>query len=131
MNKKVLIGIIATISVIAILVATIVIVTLTKNKTTPEEIWQKYISNINEGKYEENYEMLTEVSKQNISKEKYIERNKNIYEGIGMNNMQVEITSVEEQEKTAKIRYKTNMETNAGNVELLYTAQSIKDKEKG
>lgn len=131
MNKKVLIGIIATISVIAILVATIVIVTLTKNKTTPEEIWQKYISNINEGKYEENYEMLTEVSKQNISKEKYIERNKNIYEGIGMNNMQVEITSVEEQEKTAKIRYKTNMETNAGNVEFLYTAELIKDKEKG
>lgn len=131
MNKKVLIGIIATISVIAILVATIVIVTLTKNKTTPEKIWQKYISNINEGKYEENYEMLTEVSKQNISKEKYIERNKNIYEGIGMNNMQVEITSVEEQEKTAKIRYKTNMETNAGNVEFLYTAELIKDKEKG
>lgn len=131
MNKKVLIGIIATISVIAILVATIVIVTLTKNKTTPEEIWQKYISNINEGKYEENYEMLTEVSKQNISKEKYIERNKNIYEGIGMNNMQVEITSVEEQEETTKIRYKTNMETNAGNVEFMYTAELLKNKEKG
>ena len=131
MNKKVLIGIIATISVIVIAVTTIIIITLAKTKITPEEIWQKYISNINEGKYEENYEMLTEVSKQNISKEKYIERNKNIYEGIGMNNMQVEITSVEEQEKTAKIRYKTNMETNAGNVEFLYTAELIKDKEKG
>ena len=131
MNKKVLIGIIATISIIVIAVTTIIIITLAKTKITPEEIWQKYISNINEGKYEENYEMLTEVSKQNISKEKYIERNKNIYEGIGMNNMQVEITSVEEQEKTAKIRYKTNMETNAGNVEFLYTAELIKDKEKG
>ena len=48
-----------------------------------------------------------------------------------MNNMQVEITSVEEQEKTAKIRYKTNMETNAGNVEFLYTAELLEDKEKG
>lgn len=131
MNKKVLIGIIATISIIVIAVTTIIIITLAKTKITPEEIWQKYISNINEGRYEENYEMLTMTSKQNISKEKYVERNKNIYEGIGMNNMQVEITSVEEQEKTTKIRYKTNMETNAGNVEFLYTAELLEDKEKG
>ena len=121
MNKKVLIGIIATVSIIVIAVTTIIIITLTKTKITPEEIWQRYISNINEGKHEENYELLTEASKQNISKEKFIERNKNIYEGIGMNNMQIEITTVEEQEETTKIRYKTNMETNAGNVEFLYT----------
>ena len=131
MNKKVLIGIIATVSIIVIAVTTIIIITLNKTKITPEEIWQRYISNINEGKYEENYELLTEASKQNISKEKFIERNKNIYEGIGMNNMQIEITTVEEQEEITKIRYKTNMETNAGNVEFLYTADLIKDKEKG
>lgn len=131
MNKKVLIGIIVAVLVIAIIVATIIIVTLTKTKITPEEIWKTYISNINEGKYEESYEMLTVDAKENISKEKYVERNKNIYEGIGMNNMQVEIMSVDEQEKSTQIRYKTNMETNAGNVEFFYTADLLEDKEKG
>lgn len=131
MNKKVLIGIIVAVLVIAIIITAVVIIKLNKNKVTPEEIWKTYIANINDGKYEENYNMLTEASKEEISKEKYIERNQNIYEGIGMSNMQVEITTVEEEEESTKIRYKTNMETNAGSVEFLYTVELFEDKEKG
>ena len=51
MNKKVVIGIVAVI-VIAIIIAGVAIFVLSNPKTKPEDIWQQYISNINEQKYQ-------------------------------------------------------------------------------
>ena len=130
MNKKVVIGIVAVI-VIAIIIAGVAIFMLSNPKTKPEDIWQQYISNINEQKYEEMYEMLSETSKSQISQEDFIARNKNIYEGIDMTNMQVEITNVEEDSNTSKISYKSSMNTEAGEINFTNTVVLTKDKEKG
>ena len=70
-----------------------------KEKTTPEDIWNQYISYINEEKYEEMYEMITDTAKSQISKEDFIKRNENIYSGIDMANLDIQITNVEEEEK--------------------------------
>lgn len=105
---------------------------LNKSKVNPEDVWQQYISYINEQKYEEMYEMITEESKTQISKENFVKRNKNIYEGINMTNMQVEITAIEEEDSNArKVSYNSSMQTTAGNIEFSNTVRLVKDKEKG
>ena len=52
------------------------------NKTKPEEILNQYVGLLNEKKYEEMYEYITKQSKEKISQEDFVKRNKNIYEGI-------------------------------------------------
>ena len=131
MNKKIVIGIVIAIIIIAI-VGGIVVFVQNKNKTKPEEIWQKYISCINDRNYEEMYNMITEESKQTITQEDFIARNKNIYEGIDMTDMQIEITGIEEQDKTTtKISYNSTMNTEAGEISFSNQVKLNKDKEKG
>lgn len=131
MNKKVVIGIIVAVILVAI-VGGVAFFVLSGSKIKPEEVWQQYISYINEQKYEEMYAMLTEESKSQISQEDFIKRNKNIYEGIDMTNMQVEITAIEEENsKTRKISYNSSMQTTAGDIDFSNTVRLTKDKEKG
>ena len=132
MNKKTTIWIIVAIIIIATILGTIATFVLSKNKNKPEDIWQKYIACINENKYEEMYNMLTEDSKAKISQDDFISRNKNIYDGIDMTDMQIKISSVEEENSTtSKISYNQSMNTDAGKIEFDNTVRLTKNKEKG
>lgn len=131
MNKKVVIGIIVVVVFVAV-IGGVAFFVLNQSKTNPEDIWQNYISLINEQKYEEMYGMITEESKAQISQEDFIKRNQNIYEGIEMSNMQIEITAVEEEDSsTRKISYNSSMDTEAGNIDFINEVRLTKDKEKG
>ncbi|MBQ2836374.1 MAG: penicillin-binding transpeptidase domain-containing protein [Clostridia bacterium] len=130
MNKKVVIGIIA--GVVVAVIGVVVFLILSQSKVKPEDVWQSYIKLINEQKYEEMYAMLTQESKSQISKEDFIARNKNIYEGIEMSDMKSEITAVEEESSSIrKISYNIAMNTEAGSVNFTNTVRLTKDKEKG
>ena len=131
MNKKVIITIVVA-TIIAIVGGVIAFLLLSKPKIKPEDVWQSYISLINEQKYQEMYSMLTDDSKTQISQEDFIKRNQNIYEGIDMTDMKIEITAVEEEESSIrKISYNMSMNTGAGNIEFDNTVRLTKDKEKG
>ena len=132
MKKKTIIWVIIAIVVVATIIGTIATIVLTKKVNKPENIWQQYIGYINEQKYDEMYDMITNDSKSQISKDDFVKRNKNIYDGIDMTDMQVQITSVEkENSNTSKIAYNQTMETDAGKVEFENTVRLTKDKEKG
>ncbi len=132
MNKKNKILIIIGIIAILITVGIITTLSLTKDKNKSEEIWQQYVSYINEQKYEEMYKMLTEESKSQITQEDFVARNKNIYNGIDMTNMKIQITSVEKESSTIdKIVYNQTMDTATGKIEFSNTVRLTKDKEKG
>ena len=100
MNKKVLIPL--AILIITIII-TVIIIVLNTNKEKPEDIFQSYISKINDKNYDDMYEMLSSNSKNNISKEDFVTKNKKIYEGIDCSNLKIDITSSEEENKNAKI----------------------------
>lgn len=133
MNKKIVIGIVVTIIVIVFAVAGGVIAyRMTRDTSKPEDVLIKYVGYVNEQNYEEMYKLLTNDSKEQISKEDFITRNKNIYEGIDMTDMKIEITNVtEENSKTYVISYNQSMNSEAGKIEFENTANVIKDKELG
>ena len=133
MNKKIVIGIVVTIIVIVFAVAGGVIAyRMTRDTSKPEDVLIKYVGYVNEQNYEEMYKLLTHDSKEQISKEDFITRNKNIYEGIDMTDMKIEITNVtEENSKTYVISYNQSMNSEAGKIEFENTANVIKDKELG
>lgn len=133
MNKKVIIIIAIIVVIILAACGGGIAYSLTKKqKIKPEDIWNQYISNLNDAKYEEMYDMITEKSKTQISKEDFINRNKNIYEGIEMSDMKVEIKGIEqEDDSTTKITYTSTMNTEAGEVTISNVVRLLEDKEKG
>ena len=102
------------------------------SKTTkPENILNEYISKINEAKYNEMYEMISNRSKGQITEEDFVKRNKNIYEGIDMSNLKIDIKKIEkESSKKYAITYITSMNVSGQNISFENRSNIIKEDNK-
>lgn len=133
MRKKTII-IIAIIAVVIVAVAVgigVVFYQNNKDKNTPEEVLQQYMSYIEDENYEAMYELLTQETKNKVTKEDFITRNKNIYEGIEACNIAIDGMTVEEVDKeNKKLHYKMKMDTVAGSVELSNSVKMVKSEDK-
>ena len=94
---------------------------------TREDIIKEYMGYIEKKEYEKMYALLDEASKDKVKQEDFITRNKNIYEGIEAEKIQLDIP--EEQDKYQPLSYRVTMDTLAG--ELTYDADTFFEKEKG
>jgi len=101
-----------------------------KPKNKPENVLQTFASYINDKKYEDMYSLLSSKSKANISEEDFIKRNKNIYEGIEAKNFSVDIQSIENEKRLAKVTYKNSMDTMSGHVDFVNTVTLELNEEK-
>ena len=99
--------------------------------TKPENILNEYISKINEAKYNEMYEMISNRSKGQITEEDFVKRNKNIYEGIDMSNLKIDIKKIEkESSKKYAITYITSMNVSGQNISFENRSNIIKEDNK-
>lgn len=130
-SKKFIIIVISIILILAISVGIgITIYFNNKPKNKPENVLQTFASYINDKKYEDMYSLLSSESKANISEKDFIKRNKNIYEGIEAKNFSVDIQSIENENKLAKITYKNSMDTMSGHVDFVNTVTLELNEEK-
>lgn len=130
-SKKFIIIVISIILILAISVGIgITIYFNNKPKNKPENVLQTFASYINDKKYEDMYSLLSSKSKANISEEDFIKRNKNIYEGIEAKNFSVDIQSIENEKKLAKVTYKNSMDTMSGHVDFVNTVTLELNEEK-
>ena len=66
---------------------------------SPEELLVEYMSHIPEQEYEEMYAILNIEASRNISQDDFVKRNSAIYEGIEVDNMEIEVTAYDEERK--------------------------------
>lgn len=100
------------------------------NKSKPDEVFKQYMSFANERQYEKMYDLLDEKSKSEIKKEKFILRNKKIYEGINSRNISVKINEVKkEKDSNKKIKYDSKMNTLAGEISFSNEVLLTRDKD--
>lgn len=112
------------IAVIAILVLSIIsIIFLNKEKSNPEDVIKQYMSYITEKNYDEMYQLTTKETAQ----EEYITRNENIYEGIEVSKLNINIAKTTKKGKEAEVVYSTSMSTIAGEVNFSNTANLVKE----
>lgn len=84
---------------------------------SPEELLVQYTEYLKDKEYASMYGMLGTQSRADISLEAFIERNKNIYEGIGATDIQVEIRGVEEKAEDLKaVDCQTTLNSSAGEI---------------
>ena len=121
-NKKGLI-----IGLVILLVMVIIIVTVNLNKENPEDVLNTYIAYINDKNYDGMYELLSSSSKSSISKEDFITKNKNIYEGIDSLDIKIDIKETKKESKNIKILYNEQMYTSAGKVDFSNSVNLVKE----
>lgn len=124
-NKKAIIISLIAIIIICAITGIIVYINITKEK--PEDTLNKYISLINEQKYEEMYNMISSESKGQISQEDFVKRNKNIYEGIDAFDIKITISETIKEKGVQKVTYNESMSTSAGTISFTNTAKLVKE----
>lgn len=100
-------------------------------KATPEETVENYFALVNEGKYDQMYGMLSEESKKKISKEDFVTRNQNIYEGIEAADVKVKLKGEAEYKdgkKEAYVSYSTQMNTSADEISFENKMKMVKEE---
>ena len=94
---------------IAVLVIMIIIVSIISFKYLTKKAEEKqinavldYFSYIEEHNYEKMYDLISSSSKEKISKDEFIERNKNIYEGLDATGFEINIESLQKIDNSNK-----------------------------
>ena len=122
-KKKVLIGVIVlVIIVVAIIIGVVIIQNNEKDKV--KDLVTEYFSLVNDKNYDELY---SKVASMNMSKDDFIARNKNIYEGIDCANIEINIKNVEKADKGYDVTYNEKFFTSAGEVEFENIANVVKE----
>ena len=125
-NKK---GLIIGLVILLVMVIIIVtVITLNLNKENPEDVLNTYIAYINDKNYDGMYELLSSSSKSSISKEDFITKNKNIYEGIDSLDIKIDIKETKKESKNIKILYNEQMYTSAGKVDFSNSVNLVKEE---
>jgi len=97
-----------------------------KEPIPPDELLLQYFAHIEMGQFEYMYNLLTEASQDAISKNDFIERNRNIYEGIGARNITITIDDMQilpERPYIKIVAYTLHMDTVAG--EITYDSRAV------
>ena len=94
---------------------------------SPRDVLEEYVAHIEKGEYEEMYGLLDSSSKETVTQEDFVTRNKNIYQGIEAKNLNLDIP--QEQERKEVLSYSLTMDTIAG--EITYDNNTSFEKEEG
>ena len=129
MDKKRTTIIAIVVALVVVIVSAIIYLNYQINKSRPDDVFNSYISYLQNGEYEQMYELLTDEAKSEYSQDVFVSRNKNIYNGIEAENITVENLSVEENNGTAKIGYTMSMDTMAGKISFSNEINLLKDQE--
>lgn len=83
----------------------------------PQETVKNYFALVEKKQYDKMYDMLSESSKEKISKKKFTERNQNIYEGIEAKDIKISIPEKEKLKGSpVTVKYSETMETSADEI---------------
>ena len=92
-----------------------------------EDVLEEYMACIEAGEYEKLYDFLDSTSREMVSREDFVSRNQNIYEGIEVSQIQLDIPKEQDREKP--LSYSVTMDTIAGDIS--YDNSTAFEREKG
>lgn len=92
-----------------------------------KDFLKSYMSYVKSENYDKMYDMLDSKSKEKYSKDDFLTRNKNIYAGMDLSDISINITSVEKIENNIVVKYDSILQTSGGEVSFSNTANLVKE----
>lgn len=96
-------------------------------QNTPESLLKEYYSYISKKDYERMYSLLCQQSREDNSREDFIQRNAAIYEGIEIKKIRIRFNDKKKLKKDS-VNYHLTFDTVAGNVSAAYSARIVREK---
>lgn len=93
----------------------------------PDQLLAEYMEHIPLKEYKEMYKMIDVQASGYTSQEYFIKRNSDIYQGIGMKNMKLDIISYNKEQMSVK--YRMAFDTDAGNISFTNNAVFTRNKD--
>ncbi len=93
-----------------------------------DKAFKSFIALINEHNYEALYDTISQEAKAKITKEDFIKRNKNIYEGIDATKIEVEVTGKTKGIGKTEISYNEKIPSSAGTIEFSNKVKVVMEK---
>lgn len=103
---------------------------LLRTTAVPEDTVQQYFSLLNDGKYENMYDLVSEETAGEISKDKFVERLENIYQGIEAGDIKTTIqgeAKYKDGKKQAVVSYSAVVESLADEIEFDNKMELVKE----
>ena len=97
----------------------------------PEQLIHDYMECVEKKDYNRMYSMLSSESKEKISREDFCVRNRNIYEGIEVSDIRIQVRNTEKEGKKVYVFYTAVMDTLAGSLTFDEVASFIREGGKG
>lgn len=91
-------------------------------KDSKETALKEYVEHINKKEYEAMYSLISDDSKQNWTKDDFVTRVQNIYEGIGSSDVTIDITDQQKTDDGTEFKYKMTLQSAAGKLSFDNTA---------
>lgn len=130
-RRRVLIPAVIMAAAVVILAVILVVILIRKGEDRPGELLKTYIGCIEKGDYDQMYDMLDGISSSRISREDFIERNRNIYEGIEASDIQVDVTDTRKEGNEQIVSYTFRCNTQAGKMSFENEASFVTEKGRG
>ncbi|SEP90132.1 penicillin-binding protein [Virgibacillus subterraneus] len=118
------------------IVLLVLVAACSNDKVTPQDRFDQYVKHWNEQEFNEMYNMSTTTSTEKYAKEDYVERYKNIYEDLNIDNLNITYDKLSEEKMetamekgTAQFPFTVEMETIAGPITFDYKATLIVEGE--
>ncbi|WP_186580775.1 penicillin-binding transpeptidase domain-containing protein [Aquibacillus kalidii] len=130
------------IKLLSLLILVTILASCSKEEVKPEDRLKEYVSNWNEEKFSEMYQMVSASTKEHYPTEEYIDRYQKIYEDLEVSNLKIDYEIPEQKEKESKEEEEAtsasfpitvSMDTVAGPITFDYNirlVQEVIDKEK-
>ena len=103
------------------------IIVFMTTRATPQKELEAFAALLQEQRYEEMYDHLSEDARAAWSQEEFLTRNQNIYSGIGAADIEFSDVRAETTDTGANVSYHQKMETSAGMVEFDNTAVVVRE----
>lgn len=130
-NKKAIYGVVIIVVVLLLAVGIGCAVIFRQKGKTPQETLTAYSELVNQRAYDQMYEMVSEETKERISKEEFTKRNQKIYEGIEAKNITVQCEEepvFQDGKKEAELSYTCEMGSMPGKISFANKSRFVKEQ---
>lgn len=124
-KKTTIIILVVILAIVSIIGAVLVFSKYSEKKQT--QALQEYFSLINNRKYEDLYEKISSESQAKISKDDFVKRNQNIYEGIDAVEINISVLSRKSQNGKVALTYNETIPVSAGTINFENTTELVKE----
>lgn len=126
-SRKIWISLILIAAAAVIVIAVLAVFVFGGGRQSPSDVIASYAKHVQAGEYSEMYGMLSRETREQVEEETFVNRNKNIYEGVEAGDFKIQVLEEEESGRTASADCRISFDSQAGEISFEKTLKLVRE----